>query len=93
MDKIITPEVLLDELSTAWQMLRVCLPLARKTLLAGGVDLLDQQSFWDVYGSLECYCECDEQDQGSGHDMTEHIEEILTAMQELAGHKTEGSVQ
>ena len=64
-DPIIDAEALSSlygELSAAYRMLQECLPLARKTLVNGGVSLDRQQFFWLAYEQLSNYADADEEE-------------------------------
>ena len=69
-------EALEKELYVAYLMLREALPLARKTLIRGGVELLDQESFWSAYRELSEYVDPDEEDNCAHAGITTRIEDL-----------------
>ncbi len=57
-------------------MLREALPLARTALVAGGIDLLDQEAFWMAYRELAEYCDPDEEDLQGPSGILNRISEL-----------------
>lgn len=53
----------LEETLALYTLLREALPLARQTLLRGGVELLNQQAFWTAYSGAQTFADLDDEEQ------------------------------
>lgn len=73
----------LEERLILWQMVRECLPYARKALLAGGVSLPDQEAFWGCYRELSDHCDPDECDLYSPSGIGTIVEGLSAEVMEL----------
>lgn len=52
-----------EELQSCYMLIQDSIRLAEKTLLAGGVKLIDQKFFWSSYQKVELYCDIDDEDE------------------------------
>ncbi len=65
-----------EELCAAYTLLREALPLARLTLLRGGVSLREQEDFWSAYTQIQGFCDPDAEDLNSPSGFNSLIEDL-----------------